>query len=85
LVDDLFENLAALLEAFKLVEAGARRRQQNGIARLATRVRVRDGRIQRFRIHSGAAPRNWLEILPAAAPMSRAARALASSGARSGE
>ena len=82
---DPLEHLAAMFVAAELVEAGAGRRQQHGIAGLRVRIGVAHGGVQRSGI-APAAPRraSCPAILAAAAPISRAACALAASGSRSG-
>src|SRR5579872_565620 len=50
-VHQLLENFAAVLVVLELVEAGARRGEQNGIARVAVLEPVCDGRIERLHVH----------------------------------
>src|ERR1700694_968948 len=50
-VDDLFERLAAVFVALELVETGAGRRQQHGVAGRRIGVGVRDGGVQGPGIH----------------------------------
>src|SRR5947208_16517651 len=50
-VDDLFEYLATVFVALELIETGASRRQQHGVAGRRIGVCVRDGGIQGPGIH----------------------------------
>src|ERR1017187_1120877 len=64
LVDDFLESLAPMFVALELIEAGACRGQQNGIAWACVAISVRDGREQRFGIHQRYGAAQLLRDLP---------------------
>src|SRR5437867_13128212 len=64
MIDYFFERFAAMFEALELIEAGARRRQQDRIARRRVGVGVSDRGIQRVDIHQRNRSLNLLRDLP---------------------
>src|SRR5882724_7739148 len=51
LADNLLEDLAAVFVTLELIEAGACRRQQNGIARVPVLISVSHSRVERPRVY----------------------------------
>src|SRR5947208_5401414 len=64
LLDDPLERFSAMFEAGELVEAGARRSQQNRVARSGMTVGVTDSGIQRAGVDQRHGPANLIGDLP---------------------